>query len=163
MIIAQDKRGTSAVLGKRPQKPTLPFSCFARPAQAGAAKQEKGGVHFWFRYPGRRCACPGLLSYHPYWISVWLALFEPIARHGQLAEDFLEILGIHQVANLVGQGVTNFLFEQRGCEALKREVLRTDNSLLGALRRCPHKAGRWVRPTQRSATGANRQRSSICL
>src|SRR6266446_2941206 len=110
MIIAQDKRGTSAVLGKRPEKPTLPF---------------------WFHYPGRRCACPGLLSYHPYGISAWLALFEPVARHGQLAEDFLEILGIQQVASLVGQGVTNFLFEQCGCESFKREALRTDNSVLG--------------------------------
>src|SRR5206468_2252978 len=144
MIIAQNKGGTSAVLGKRPEKPTLPFSRVL-PGRPEPARQnrKKGGVHFWFHYPERRCACPALLSYHPYGISAWLAPFEPVARHGQLAEDFLEILGIQQVANLVGQGVTNFLFEQGGCESLKREVLRTDNSVLGPF------VGAHIKPAER--------------
>src|SRR5712691_5034528 len=42
LIIAQGKRGTSAALGNGTKNEHLPFSCFAAPARAGAAKQEKG-------------------------------------------------------------------------------------------------------------------------
>jgi hypothetical protein len=54
------------------------FSWCAAPAQqqAGAAHREKRGVAFLGgRDPGRRSflACPGLLSYHPYGISIRLA------------------------------------------------------------------------------------------
>src|SRR5207247_1770107 len=54
---------------------TNPVSLFpVLPRILSGQNRKKGGFHFWFPYPGRRSACPGLLSYHPYGISVWLAL-----------------------------------------------------------------------------------------
>jgi hypothetical protein len=51
MKIAQGKAAEAAALGKTPPHP----------------------ASFFVRNPGRRFACPGLLSYHPSGISVWLA------------------------------------------------------------------------------------------
>jgi len=50
-IIAQDKRATSAVLGKRPYQPVYLFSCFATPTRSAGKTGKKGCVHFWSRYP----------------------------------------------------------------------------------------------------------------
>src|SRR6266478_3974708 len=48
---SQGQRGTSAALGNETKNEHLPFSCFAAPARAGLAKQEKGRVGFSGRFP----------------------------------------------------------------------------------------------------------------
>src|SRR5204862_2488376 len=75
-IIAQDKRATSAVLGKRHHQPISLFSCFATPTRSARQNRKKGMCSFLVWLPRAAPAlrdCPGLLSYRPYRTSVWLA------------------------------------------------------------------------------------------
>src|SRR6266702_7664418 len=61
---SQGQRGTSAALGNGTKNEHLPFSCFAAPARAGAAKQEKGRPGFWGGYPGWRSLRSSTLGYY---------------------------------------------------------------------------------------------------
>ncbi len=76
--------------------PTPTPLCWVCRAAVLAARQTKqrGKYSFLLRYPGRRFACPGLLSYRPSGSSVWLATLAscrtqscPITRSGPVTAE----------------------------------------------------------------------------
>jgi hypothetical protein len=72
-IVAQRKATEAAALGKEPPHPTSFFPSGLARRERAKPEGKKERSLLWVRNPGRRCACPGLLSYRPYGTSVWLA------------------------------------------------------------------------------------------